>query len=302
MRIMRHGFSAIVGTAAVIGAALLVPTSASAAPAFTESETEVATACQVESASVSWGVKQSFRQYITGAIAGGSWETYGEAAYVAPSLTETGAVEAGTDLFQWVGGTGEIANTLESGAIAFVGGVHFTGHDGELELNIANPAVEFEGADTGYLLLEVSEAPVGEAGTQVRAAKLDLSTTVSASGQDLSIVGASVRLTAEGAAAFNGDTDRGTYVAGEEMDPLYLQATVAGCELGEVVAVDQPSGSAEEATAAPISAAPEAESAVPWVPIVIGGVALIVIGVAAGMLIAGRKKPEAEGPASSTEL
>ena len=127
-------------------------------------------------------------------------------------------------------------------------------------------------------------------------AKLDLAENVAASGQELSITRATVRLTAEGAAAFNGDTDRGTYVAGEEMDPLYVQATVTGCELGEIVAVDQPSGSAEDTTVTPISAAPEAEPAVPSVPIIIGGVALIVIGIAAGMLIAGRGKGGATPP------
>ena len=296
MRNKRRGIAAVIGTAAVIGSALLMPVSVSATPALAEGEGETASACQVETATLNWGLKQSFRQYITGAIAGGGWEVYGDATYVTPSLTETGAVEDGTDLFQWSSGTGEVASTLETGTIAFAGGVHFSGHDGGLELNIANPAIELEGPDTGYLLLEVSEAPAGEAGTQVRAAKLDLAEKVAASGQELSITRATVRLTAEGAAAFNGDTDRGTYVAGEEMDPLYVQATVTGCELGEIVAVDQPSGSAEDTTVTPISAAPEAEPTVPWVPIIIGGVALIVIGIAAGMLIAGRGKGGATPP------
>lgn len=298
MKTLSRKLAAAVATTTVIGAALLAPTVASATPALAEGE--ASSACQVESSSLSWGMKQSFRQYIRGAIASGSWETYGDTAYVDPSLTETGAVKEGTDLFRWGSGTGEVASTLETGTIAFAGGVYFSGHDGGLELNIANPAIEFEGTGTGYLLLEVSEAPAGEAGTQVRAAKLDLADTVSAAGQELSVTRATVRLTAEGAAAFNGDTDRGTYVAGEEMDPLYLQATVTGCELGEVIAVDQPTESAD-ATATPISAAPEAEPAVPWVPLVIGGVALIVIGIAAGMLIAGRGKGGATPPPNTQD-
>ena len=294
-------FGALLGTTAVAAGLLLAPTAAIAAPAPMEDATA---ACQVETASLSWGMKESFRQYITGAIANGSWDTYGEVRYVDPELSETGAVQAGTDLFQWAGGTGEVDSSLASGMIGFLGGVHFSGHDGGLELNIANPGIEFDGAGTGYLLLEVSEAPVGTAGTQVRAAKLDLADRVSASGQALSIAGAPVRLTSEGAAAFNGDTDRGTYVAGQEMDPVFLDATVSGCALGEVVAADitaDAPGEGGEVTATPISAE-GAESQVPWLPIVIGGVALVVIVVAAGLLFAGRKRPAAPAvPAAGAE-
>ena len=285
-------FGALLGTTAVAAGLLLAPTAAIAAPAPMEDATA---ACQVETASLSWGMKESFRQYITGAIAHGSWETYGAAQYVEPELSDTGAVQAGSDLFAWNEGTGSIDPALASGVIAFVGGVHFIGHEGGLELNIANPGIEFDGVDAAYLLLEVSEAPAGTAGTQVRAAKLDLADRVSASGQALSIAGAPVRLTAEGAAAFNGDSGRGTYVAGQEMDPIFRDATVSGCELGEMVAADIPAdaeGEGGEVTATPISAE-GAEPQVPWLPIVIGGVALVVIVVAAGLLFAGRKRPVA---------
>ena len=285
-------FGALLGTTAVAAGLLLAPTAALAAPVQME---DAAAACQVESASLSWGMKESFRQYVTGAIAHGSWETYGTAVYVEPELSDTGAVQAGSDLFAWSAGEGSIDPALASGTIAFVGGVHFSGHDGGLELNIAAPGIEFDGADAAYLLLEVSEAPAGVSGTQVRAAKLDLTDRVSASGQALSIAGAPVRLTAEGAAAFNGDSGRGTYVAGQEMDPIFLDATVSGCELGEVVAADiaaDEPGEGAGATATPISAETE-EPQVPWAPIIIGGVALVVIVVAAGLLFAGRKRPVA---------
>ncbi len=290
--------------ATVLGASVLAatvvsaPTSAQAVPAQTEDSP--AANCTVDSATLNWGMRQSFRQYITGAIAGGSWQTYGGARYVEPELSQTGAVQAGTDLFQWEGGAGSLDSDVQTGLVNFTGGVHFTGHEGGLELNIANPSIEFDGEGAAYLLLEVSEAPAGTAGTQVRAAKLDLTDRVNASGQDLSIEGATVRLTAEGSSAFNGDTDRGTYVAGQEMDPLFLAATVSGCDLGEVVASALPADDSAEGTTdiTPISAE-NAEPQVPWVPIVIGGVALLVIVVAAGLLLAGRKKPAAASTSAS---
>ena len=283
--------------AALLGAGLLAPQAAHAVPVLVEEPATGASACVVDTAELGWGMKQSFRQYITGSIANGSWETYGEAAYREPELSDTGAVDPSSDLFVWTGGTGEVASTLGAGTIAFSGGVHFSGHDGGLELNIANPAIEFESPASAYLLLEVSEAPAGEAGTQVRAAKIDLTERVSTSGEQLRVEGAPVRLTAEGAQGFNGDTDRGSYVAGQEMDPLFLEATVTGCDLGEIVAANGDAAAPEATQALP---ATETAPEVPWVPIIIGGVALIVIGVATGMLLAGRPR-RASGSAEPTD-
>lgn len=283
--------------AALLGAGLLAPQAAYAVPALAEEPATGASACVVDTAVLGWGMKQSFRQYITGSIANGSWETYGEAAYREPELSDTGAVDPSSDLFVWNGGTGDVSNTLDAGTIAFSGGVHFSGHDGGLELNIANPAIEFESPTSAYLLLEVSEAPAGEAGTQVRAAKIDLTERVSTSGEQLRVEGAPVRLTAEGAQGFNGDTDRGSYVAGQEMDPLFLEAIVTGCDLGEIVAANSDAAAPEATQALP---ATETAPEVPWVPIIIGGVALIVIGVATGMLLAGRPR-RASGSAEPTD-
>ena len=301
MNFTSRRIAASLGATVIAGSLLLAPAAASAAPSGTPALAhDDAPHCQVESGALGWGMKQSFREYITGSIAHGSWQTDGGAEYIAPKLSSTGAVEAGTDLFEWNTATGDFEGDLSAGTLAFTGGVHFSGHDGGMELNIANPTIEFEGADTAYLLLEIGEQPLGEPGTQVRAAKLDLAGVVNASGEQLSITGAPVRLTAEGSAGFNGESGRGTYVAGQEMDPLYLNATVTGCALGEVVADEQaPSESAEDTsetvTATPISATED--TPVPWVPIIIGGVALVVIIAAAGMLLAGRKKaPQAGSP------
>ena len=133
----------------------------------------------------------------------------------------------------------------------------------------------------------------------MRAAKIDLAGVVDAGGTELSIAEAPVRLTAEGAAALNGEY--GSYIAGEEVDPISLQATVSGCELGE--SAPEPADPATEEGEAGddqplIAVGPAEETRIPWVPIIIGGVALLVIGVTGGMLLAGRKRSATSEPAA----
>lgn len=276
-------------TAAIVGAAALAaPAAATAAPA----PAEEAGTCTVQTAQMSWGVKESFRSYISGSIANGEWTVSDDMRYETPN-------------FIWSEADGSFSDTLDEGRIEFTGAVHFTGHDGAMQLDIADPAIEFVGDDTAYLLLTMGATDTANAGgaataTEVRAAKIDLAGAVSAQGGDLEIVSASARLTAEGADAFNGEY--GSYVSGDELDPVSLTAT-ADCLLAEST-VEAPAEPVPAETAEPQQAA---EPGVPWVPIVIAGVAVLVIGVTVGMLIAGRgkKQPAAESgadDASSPEV
>src|SRR5699024_1989824 len=75
-------------------------------------------AFDVTEGEASWGVKESFRNYIRGPIAGGSWDVDGAIA------DEAGVVT-------WSDGAGTIddADSL-SGSISYTGGVHYTGHEG----------------------------------------------------------------------------------------------------------------------------------------------------------------------------
>ena len=272
----------------VAAAALAAPAAATAAPAASVA----AGNCPVQTAEMTWGVKESFRSYISGSIANGEWTVSEDMRYETPN-------------FIWNQATGSVSETLDEGRIAFTGAVHFTGHDGAMQLDIANPAIEFAGEDTAYLMLTMGATDTANAGgaasaSEVRAAKIDLGGAVSAQDGDLKIVSAPARLTAEGAEAFNGEY--GSYVSGDELDPVNVTATV-DCLLAasSVEALAEP---APAEVAAPQQAA---APSVPWVPIVIAGVAVLVIGVTVGMLIAGRgkKQPTAEpgtDDASSTEV
>lgn len=242
--------------------------------------------CEVTTGTLTWGVKESFRSYISGSIANGEWTVSDDMRYETPS-------------FIWDQVEGSISPELDAGEIGFTGAVHFTGHDGAMSLDLANPKIEFAADDTAYLLLDIgstdttsSDAETAQSG--VRAAKLDLSTSVTAGGESLAIDGAVPRLTAEGATALNGAY--GSYVAGEELDPISLEATVAGCELGEQAAV-APEEPEQTPLAPETPVAPEAEAPqIPWLPIGIGAVALLVIGITGGMLLGGRGKKNAAKP------
>lgn len=286
-------------TTAAIGAGLIglgmlaAPAAAVAAPLQATAPTDAA--CTVDTATLTWGVKERFRSYVSGSIANGEWTVSDDMRYETPS-------------FIWDKVTGAVGSELEAGTMSFTGAVHFTGHGGAMKLDLADPAIEFVGDDTAYLLLTIGSTDTADAGgeatgEQLRAAKIDLSGAVTAGGSELNIDGAVPRLTSEGAAAFNGDY--GSYVAGEDLDPMTLTAIVSGCELGESVATapetPSPEATAQPGTPAPEQLAPEAAPQVPWVPIVIGGVALLVIGVTGGMLLAGRKKPNAASAPNADE-
>ena len=274
--------------AAIAAGALAAPTMATAAPlsAHEGHEATAATTCTVASADLHWGVKSRFRAYISGTIANGEWTVSDDMKYETPD-------------FIWNKSVGAFPADFADGLISFTGAVHFTGHEGALQFDLADPVIEFEGADTAYLALKIGATDTGDASavqtTSMRVAKMDLTTSLSAEGTELKIDGALPRLTAEGAAAFNGEY--GSYVAGEELDPINLTATVTGCELGAVVAEEKPAEPADDAKPE-VVATKEDEQQIPWIPIVIGGIALIVIGVTGGMLIGGRKKkPVQETPA-----
>ncbi|WP_449280605.1 HtaA domain-containing protein [Leucobacter sp.] len=283
---------AALGTGIFAAGMLIAPAAATASPLAATSPT----LCAVNEATLTWGVKESFRSYISGSIANGEWTVSDDMRYETPS-------------FIWDKAEGGFASTLESGSIAFTGAVHFTGHSGAMELDLADPVIEFEGESTAYLVLSMGSTDSADAGGEattepVRAAKIDLTGAVASDGTTLEITDAETRLTAEGADAFNGDY--GSYVAGEELDPITVNAQVADCSLADsepaVAEEDAGEEQAAEEEAVAISAP---EQSIPWLPIAIGGAALLVIGVTGGMLIAGRgKKGAAAGRGaedSSTE-
>lgn len=255
------------------------------APAFAhdgDHGDETGSACTVDSSTLQWGVKTSFRNYISGSIANGEWLTENGASYETPA-------------FQWADGEGEIADDLSTGSIAFTGDVFFSGHDGLMQLNVSNPEIVFDGQDSAQLVLDIGSDDSGDGDVvqeSVVAAKVDLAGYDTGDGHEFALQDAAVRLTAEGASALNGAF--GDYVSGEEMDPLTLTMSVSGCDLGGGATPEAPAEETEQPTdteESEVGPVEDSGTEVPWLPIIIGGVALIVVGVTTGMLIAGRKKP-----------
>ncbi|QZY52969.1 HtaA domain-containing protein [Leucobacter tenebrionis] len=276
----------VLGGAVVAGTA---PAMASPDPAQIARAQQEPAGCAIESAELTWGVKESFRSYISGSIANGEWTVSDDMRYETPD-------------FIWDRAEGSVSGSLEEGRIAFTGAVHFTGHDGAMQLDLSDPAIEFSGENEAYLVLGIGATDAANEGgaaatAEVRAAEIDLSGALSAEGDTLEIAAAPVRLTEKGAEAFNGGY--GGYVAGDELDPISLSATVAGCALAEIEAGGgSPDESSEPTDQGTLPVEPrEADPGIPWAPIIVAGVALLAIGVASGLLIAGRRgrsQPESD--------
>jgi len=259
--------------AAIAASALLVPVTAQAAPL--RAVQEVGNLCTVTGGELHWGVKEGFRSYISGTIANGSWEVADGASYETP-------------LFGWSNPVGEVDGTTGEGTISFTGSIHFTGHEGVLDLLIANPTVILNGDGTAQLLLDTkSNNAQGELVIDEQQAYLGkvegIGQADPASG-GLAFADAATVLTSDGAAAFGG-----FYASGDELDPVSLSLQFGPCAGdGDAASAGTETESGTEEVV-PISEEVTGTS-VPWLPIVVGGVAVIIIGVTVGMLIAGRKK------------
>lgn len=158
----------------------------------------------IDGGSLEWGVKQSFRSYITGPIAGGTWTTSG--------VADNGGI------FAWDGGEGWFDADATEGLASYAGSVRFTGHGGDLDLTLANPQVVVTSATSGQLLLDVDGLSLeGEAigGDDITFATLDLDGALMVSDGAVTLSGAGATLTAAGSEAFGG-----FYEAGTALDPV----------------------------------------------------------------------------------
>lgn len=164
----------------------------------------------IKSANLGWGVRDSFRNYVRGGIANGSWELNG--------------TSSSSDAFNWSNGTGTFKGG--KGSISFSGSVRFTGHHGILDTTIANPRLEINGNSGTLYATMNSNDPSGKATNygEVALLKVDLS-GLQSSADAVSVNGAATTLTAEGAKAF-----AGFYDAGKDMAPLSFSAAINGAK------------------------------------------------------------------------
>ena len=164
----------------------------------------------IKSANLGWGVRDSFRNYVRGGIANGSWELNG--------------TSYSSDAFNWSNGTGTFKGG--KGSISFSGSVRFTGHHGVLDTTIANPRLEINGNSGTLYATMTSNDPSGKATNygEVALLKVNLS-GLQSSADAVSVNGAATTLTAEGAKAF-----AGFYEAGKDMAPLSFSAAINGAK------------------------------------------------------------------------
>ena len=205
--LLRSAVSAI----ALAAAALAVPTTAPATGPAAE-------ACAVTGGSLTWGFKESFRSYISGTIAKGSWEPVDGATYETP-------------VFSWPATGGSVDPVTGEGSVSFGGGVRFTGHNGLLDTTIAQPTLVME-SKGAHLLLDVSGLSMDDAlagatdqvhsATQVDFVTLDLAAVApTTTGAGMSAAEVPTAITADGYAQF------GNYETGTAFDPISFDLTLA---------------------------------------------------------------------------
>ncbi|TYR18619.1 hypothetical protein FYJ88_07495 [Corynebacterium urealyticum] len=120
---------------AIAATAITVPQASAA-----EAET-----CTIESGSFDWGVKQSWRKYIKGRIAHGTWETAGPVAENGEPNAEDFTFGFDVDPATSTVTVDENGNVTASKIRAKDSSVTFTGHRGALYSKMINPFVQTDG-------------------------------------------------------------------------------------------------------------------------------------------------------------
>ncbi|MCF3123165.1 HtaA domain-containing protein [Streptomyces arenae] len=247
-----------------------------------------AKAGRIEDAAVDWGVRRTFREYVTGPIAKGEWKL------------SAGARDGGA-LFRFPEGKGTYDEKKRTLDADFAGAVRFTGAHG-LDLTLSEVAVEVEDGK-GTLSADVDSK--GDRGVALKNAPLITFAAgeLKPKGGLVALTEVPSELTADGAKAFGG-----MYKAGSAMDPLSL--AVALDADAELPALPDLGSSARTAQRPEKSEEPRTENAARssgsssnTVPIAVGaGVAvLLAAAVAFGVVRKRRTAQETSGPAGTSE-
>ncbi|MEU6769413.1 HtaA domain-containing protein [Streptomyces sp. NPDC046853] len=220
---------------------------------------------RIEDAAVDWGVRRTFREYVTGSIAKGEWKL-------------TDGAEDGGALFRFPEGEGTYDKKKQTLDADFAGTLRFTGEHG-LDLALSKVAVEVKDGK-GTLLADVKSK--GDKGVTLKKAPLITFAAKELKPEDglVSLTEVPSKLTADGSKAFGG-----MYKAGSEMDPLSLAVALDADAklpaLPDLGSSASPRPKAKKAAAEPKTenAADSSDSSSPAVPIGIGaGVAVLLAG------------------------
>ncbi|MGV8970585.1 MAG: HtaA domain-containing protein [Microbacteriaceae bacterium] len=97
----------------------------------------------VGAGSLTWGIKQSFRDYVSGSIAQGS-------------VTGSGVSTSGGAFVFGQSSGGTFTEASGTGTSRYNGSVRFVGHEGLLDVQISNPVIRVDSASRGTLLVSVN--------------------------------------------------------------------------------------------------------------------------------------------------
>ncbi|MFG2191316.1 HtaA domain-containing protein [Streptomyces sp. NPDC048639] len=194
--------AAAVAAAAAVGAvALSLPAIAFADDGMRQPASQK---LELKDGTLEWGVKESFRRYVTG-MAHGTIE-----------VADGAQQAADNGFFTFTNGTGTYDTSTHAVSTAFEGSVRFRSTLHGFDIELAGLQVETEGR-AGTITADVTAQ--GTTDDDVELATLDLSEVRPGQGEGgaMTFAGIPVELTAEGAKAFNG-----MYQEGQALDPATL--------------------------------------------------------------------------------
>ncbi|MFC9814299.1 HtaA domain-containing protein [Streptomyces virginiae] len=233
-------------------------------------------------AAVDWGVRRTFREYVTGSVGQGRW-------------TPADGAQDGGALFRFPQGKGAYDGQKGTLEAAFAGTVRFTG--AHLDLTLGAVGVKVENG-RGVLSADVTTA--GTTKSAVPLVEFDAK-GLRSEGALVTLTEAPATLTEGGSQAFNS-----MYKAGTEMDPVSLavalDATAKLPALPDLGSTAAPSAAPAPAPSAgePAPAAESGPSSNTGLYAGLAAAALLLAG-AAALLLRNRRKAPATAPAPGSE-
>lgn len=185
---------------ALVGSALTWAPAAHAAPA------------NIDSSSLHWGIKSSFRSYITSIALGTATASDGA----------TKDTTSASSPYTWSGAGGTYDTATQTGHLDFSGKVVFTAPAHTIwNITIANPSIVFDGSSTGTIVADISYATGGTSSApadQGSDTDVEFGTFTASEptvdGSTLSFTGPAGVLTAAGSAGFGGFYEAGAPIDG----------------------------------------------------------------------------------------
>ncbi|MCQ4210276.1 HtaA domain-containing protein [Streptomyces longispororuber] len=220
----RHPIALAAATAVALG------TGALSLPAFAADK---ATAIELKDGTLDWGVKESFRKYVTG-IAAGTIEA-----------TDGAKQAADNGPFTFTDGTGSYDTATHGTDTAFKGAVRFASTAHGFDIRISDVQVVTSGT-SGHIDADVTLN--GTTQNDIEFATLDLSAVKPGQGAGgaMTFKDIPATLTAAGAQAFNG-----MYKEGTALDPATLTVTAAASSPSPSPSTSAPSSPSPTASATP---------------------------------------------------